>query len=157
MKGQRIAGINFDISVGDLALTVSKSTLNIEDTIEVARDNGTPNGWVSGEVGGEGEMELDAAGVAILSEAAKNAGSWRELPEFDQLFYAKAGSGEEMKVEAFGCKFKVESILDIDKNKGGEKHITKLKYLVTSPDFVHINGVPYLSKAETEKIVRPGA
>jgi hypothetical protein len=61
-----------------------------------------------------------------------------------------------MKVEAFGCKFKLESLLALNP-EGAAKHVSKLKFLVTSPDFVHINGVPYLGKAETEGIVRPGA
>lgn len=155
-SGQRISGRNFDVALGDLTLTVDKTTLSISDSLEVAKNNGIPNGWVSGEVGAEGELELDALGLAILSEAARAAGSWQELPEFDQLFYAKSGSGEELKVEAFGCKFKIESLLEIDKNKGGEKHMTKLKYLVTSPDFVHINGVPYLPPADSAAVIRPG-
>ncbi len=149
---QRISGKNFDITIGTLAITVSKATLNIEDNTEVAQDNGVPNGWVSGDAKGDGEIELDALGVRLLGEAAKSAGSYRELPVFDILFYAKTGDGEEMKVEAFGCKFKIEGLLDIDK-KGGEKHLTKLKYMVTSPDFVRINGVPYLSKADTEGLM----
>ena len=114
-----------------------------------------PNGWVAGDVGAEGDMDLDALGVSILSEAAASAGSWRELPEFDMLFFAKAASGEEMKVEAFGCKLKVESLLTINSNEGASKHTTKVKFLVTSPDFVHINGVPYLGASETEGIVTP--
>ena len=151
---ERIGGKSFDITVGDLTITVSKATLGIEDNIEVAKDNGVPNGWVAGDVGSDGELELDALALSILSESASAAGSWRELPLFDMLFYAKSCTGEEMKVEAFGCKLKMESLLDIDKNKGGEKHLTKFKFMVTSPDFVHINGVPYLGKAETEGIVR---
>lgn len=149
---QRISGKNFDISIGDLSIHVEKGTLSIEDNTEVAQDNGVPNGWVSGDVKGEGDLELDALAISLLSQAAKNAGSFRELPEFDILFYAKVGSGEEMKVEAFGCKFKLESLLDIDR-KGGEKHVSKLKFMVTSPDFVRINGVPYLSTSDTDGLV----
>jgi hypothetical protein len=146
---QRISGKNFDISVGDLSIHVSKCSLSIEDNTGVAQDNGVPNGWVSGDVSAEGELELDALGVSLLSEAAKSAGSFRQLPEFDILFFARTGSGEEMKVEAFGCKLKVESLLDIDK-AGGEKHVSKVKFMVTSPDFIRINGVPYLAADETE-------
>jgi hypothetical protein len=155
MSGQRIGAKDFDIAVGDFALPVSQCTLGIEDNIEVAKDNGIPNGWVAGDVGAEGDIDLDAQGVSILTEAAAAAGSWRELPAFDILFYAKVSSGEEMKVEAFGCKFKMESLLTLNKNEGASKHVSKLKFLVTSPDFVHINGVPYLGKSEIEGIVRP--
>lgn len=57
-----------------------------------------------------------------------------------------------MKVEAFGCKFVLDSLLDLDK-AGGQKHISKVKYFVTSPDFIRINGVPYLRPEETEGLI----
>lgn len=154
---QRIGAKDFSITVGDLSLTVSQCTLSITDNVEVAKDKGIPNGWVAGDVGAEGDMDLDAQALSILSEAAGSAGSWRELPEFDILFYTKVASGEEMKVEAFGCKFKIESLLTLNQNEGAAKHTTKVKFLVTSPDFVHINGVPYLGKSETENLVTPAA
>ncbi len=150
---QRISGKNFDIRLGDLAMNINKATLSIEDGSEVALDNGVPNGWVAGDTKASGELELDAQAVSLVMEAAKAAGSFRELETFDMLFYAKTGSEEEMKVEAFGCKLLIDSLLDVDK-KGGEKHLTKIKYMVTSPDFVRINGVPYLSAEETEGLVR---
>ena len=155
MSGQRIGAKDITTTIGDLSLNINQVTLSIEDNIEVAKDNGIPNGWVAGDVGAEGDADLDAQGLSILGEAASSAQSWRELPEFDLLFYAKVSSGEELKVEAFGCKFKVESLLQINKNEGASKHLTKLKFIVTSPDFIHINGVPYLGKAETEGIVAP--
>jgi len=151
-NGQRISGKNFDVNLGDLALNINKATLSIEDGSEPALDNGVPNGWVSGDKKASGEIEVDALGVSVISEAAKSAGSFSDLPLFDMLFYAKTG-GEEMKVEAFGCKLVIDSLLDLDK-KGGEKHLTKIKYHVCSPDFVRINGVPYLSPSETADIVR---
>lgn len=149
---QRISGKNFDISIGDLAITVSKTTLTIEDKTDVAKDGGVPNGFVDGEVSASGELELDALAMRILGESAKSAGSWRALKTFDMLFYAKTGQSEEMKVEAFGCKLVLDSLLDVDK-AGGQKHISKVKYLVTSPDFIRINGVPYLRPEETEGLV----
>ena len=149
---QRISGKNFDISIGDLAITVNKTTLTIEDKTEVAKDGGVPNGFVDGEVSASGDLELDALAMGILGEAAKSAGSWRALEPFDMLFYAKTGQNEEMKVEAFGCKLLLDSLLDVDK-AGGQKHISKVKYLVTSPDFIRINGVPYLRPEETEGLV----
>ena len=149
---QRISGKNFDISIGDLSISVGKATLTIEDKTEVAKDGGVPNGWVDGEAGASGDMELDAQAIGILGEAAKAAGSWRGLPPFDILFYAKTGQDEEMKVEAFGCKFVLDSLLDLDK-AGGQKHISKVKYFVTSPDFIRINGVPYLRPEETEGLI----
>ena len=152
---QRIGAKDFSINVGDLALNVSQCTLGITDNVEVAKDNGIPNGWVAGDVSAEGDMDLDAQAVSILGEVAASAGSWREVPEFDILFYAKTADGEEMKVEAFGCKFKLESLLSVNQNEGASKHVSKIKFLVTSPDFVHINGVPYLGQAETQNLISP--
>ena len=149
---QRISGKNFDVSIGDLTMNVGKATLTIEDKTDVAKDGGVPNGWVDGEAGASGDMELDAQAIGILGEAAKAAGSWRGLGTFDILFYAKTGQDEEMKVEAFGCKFLLDSLLDLDK-AGGQKHISKVKYFVTSPDFIRINGVPYLRPEETEGLI----
>ena len=150
--GQRISGKNFDVRIGDLTITVSKATLTIDDKTGVAKDGGIPNGHVDGEVEGSGDMELDALGMSLLTESARAAGSWRGIEPFDMLFYAKTADQEEMKVEAFGCKLLIDSLLDVDR-KGGEKHISKIKFLVTSPDFIHINGVPYLREDETEGLL----
>ena len=134
---QRLSGKSFDVTLGDLKLHIEKASLDIEDGSEVAKTGGVPNGWVDGEVSASGEIELDGENVKILSEAARNAGSFRGLPEFDLLFY--------------GCKLKVSKLLDVD-GKGGEKHITTIPYIVTSPDFVRINGTPYLKPEETEEL-----
>lgn len=146
----RIGGKNFEVNIGDLSVTVEKITLDIEDATGVAKDGGVPNGYVDGEVSASGEIELDAANVNLLIEAARSAGSFRQLPVFDTVFYANTGT-EEMKVEAFGCKLRIASLLDIDR-KGGEKHNSKIPYDVTSPDFVHINGVPYLAASEIDNL-----
>lgn len=153
--GQRIGAKDFSVNIGDLSMNVNQVTLSITDNVEVAKDRGVPNGWVGGDVSAEGDMDLDALALSILGEAASSAGSWHEIPEFDMLFYAKVASGEEMKVEAFGCKLMLESLLSINANEGASKHLTKVKFIVTSPDFVHINGVPYLGKSETEGLVTP--
>ncbi len=147
MAGQRLSGKNFDITLGDIALHVEKATLGIEDNSATVKDRGVPNGWVDGDVSSSGELEVDAQNLNLITEAASSAGSFRQLPEFDILFFAKTGN-DEMKVEAFGCKLKIESLLDID-SKGGEKHISKIPFEITSPDFIRINGVPYLSEEDT--------
>ena len=125
---QRLSGKSFDVTLGDLKLHIEKASLDIEDGSEVAKTGGVPNGWVDGEVSASGEIELDGEHVKILSEAARNAGSFRGLPEL-----------------------KVSKLLDVD-GKGGEKHITTIPYIVTSPDFVRINGTPYLKPEETEEL-----
>lgn len=146
----RISGMNFDITLGDLQVHVEKATLDITDNSAVAQTRGVPDGFVDGDVTASGEYELDAANFALLIEAAKRAGSFRKLEPVDSLFYAKAGDSE-VRVEALGCKLKVSSLLDIDP-KGGSKTTHKVPFDVTSPDFIRINGVPYLDASETEDL-----
>jgi hypothetical protein len=144
----RIGGKNFDVNLGDLLVHVESCTLDITDNTAVAQSGGVPNGHVDGDVSGSGEMEFDTSNFNLLIEAARTAGSFRELEPFDSVFFAKAGD-EELRIEAFGCKLKVSSLLSIDP-KGGEKSKHKVPFDVTSPDFIRINGVPYLAAAEIE-------
>ena len=150
--GMRISGKNMHFSLGDYKLKAQKVTLSITDNSAVQKDGGVPNGWADGDVEASGEMELTTQQFNSLSKAAKQAGSWRGLPEFDALFYGKADK-EELKVEAFGCRIKISDLLDIDSN-GGSALLHKLPFDVTSPDFVNINGVPYLRPDETEELVQ---
>lgn len=144
----RIGGKNFDVNLGDLLVHVESCTLDITDNTAVAQTRGVPNGHVDGDVSASGEMEFDTSNFNLLIEAARSAGSFRQLEPFDSVFFAKSGE-EELKIEAFGCKLKVSSLLNIDP-KGGEKTKHKVPFDVTSPDFVRINGVPYLDAAEIE-------
>ena len=142
----RIGGKNFDINLGDLQVHVESCTLDITDNTAVAQTRGVPNGHVDGDVAASGEFEFDSSNFNLLIEAARSAGSFRQLEPFDSVFFAKAGD-EELRIEAFGCKLKVSSLLSVDP-KGGEKTKHKVPFEVTSPDFIRINGVPYLAAAE---------
>ena len=144
----RIGGKNFDVNLGDLLVHVESCTLDITDNTAVAQSGGVPNGHVDGDVSGSGEMEFDTSNFNLLIEAARSAGSFRQLEPFDVVFFAKAGE-EELRIEAFGCKLKVSSLLSVDP-KGGEKSKHKVPFEVTSPDFIRVNGVPYLAAAEIE-------
>jgi hypothetical protein len=144
----RIGGKNFDVNLGDLLVHVESCTLDITDNSATAQTRGVPDGYVDGDVAASGELELDSANFNLLIEAARTAGSFRKLEPFDSVFFAKAGD-EELRIEAFGCKLKVSSLLSIDP-KGGEKTKHKVPFDVTSPDFIRINGVPYLDASEIE-------
>jgi len=144
----RIGGKNFDINLGDLQVHVESCTLDLTDNTAVAQTRGVPNGHVDGDVSASGEFEFDTSNFNLLIEAARSAGSFRQLEPFDSVFFAKAGE-EELRIEAFGCKLKVSSLLSVDP-KGGEKSKHKVPFDVTSPDFVRVNGVPYLAAAEIE-------
>jgi len=144
----RIGGKNFDINLGDLQIHVESCTLDVTDNTAVAQSRGVPNGHVDGDVSCSGEFEFDTSNFNLLIEAARTAGSFRQLEPFDSVFFAKAGE-EELRIEAFGCKLKVSSLLSVDP-KGGEKSKHKVPFDVTSPDFIRVNGVPYLDAAEIE-------
>ncbi|MGQ8702878.1 phage protein [Serratia marcescens] len=149
---RRYSGMDFDITMMGLSIFVSKATLDITDNSAVAQTRGVPSGWVAGDVTAEGDLELDTQNFKLLGEAARQAGSWRGIEPFDVMYFAQPNSGDQMKIEAFGCKLSINNLADID-SKGGEKTIHKVKFIVTSPDFVHINGVPYLSQTDTRDLL----
>jgi len=136
--------------MGDMLVHVDTATLTITDNSAVSQTGGVPDGFVDGDVASNGELSVNASNFTLISEAAKKAGSWRAMETFDILFYAKTAK-DELKVEAFGCRIKLSDILDIDK-KGGQASLFKIPFDVTDPDFVHINGVPYLRPEEIENI-----
>lgn len=148
---KRISGMGFDISIMDTMVHVEKGTLSITDNTAAVQTRGVPDGFIDGDVSAEIELELDSKNFNLLSEKAKSAGSWRSIATFDCLFYAKA-SDDEIKVEAFGLKLTISDLLDVDP-KGNAKAQHKIKCPVTSPDFIHINGVPYLSEDDTRDLL----
>ena len=148
---RRISGQSFDTTLMGTMVHVEKASLSITDNSAVAQTRGIPDGFVDGDVAAEVELELDAKNFTLLSDAAKRAGSWRGMAPDDVLFYADTGD-ETMKVEAFGVKLQISDLLDVDP-KGGSKGVHKVKGFVTSPDFVHINGVPYLSQEDTRHLL----
>ncbi|MBP1037847.1 DUF2597 family protein [Serratia fonticola] len=147
----RIGGMDFDITLGTEIIHVKTITLDVTDNTATAQTRGVPDGHVAGDVAAEGEMELDTKNFKKIGAAARAAGSYRGIPLTDILFYANTGD-EELKVEAFGCKLIVTSPVSFDP-KGGETASHKVKYLVTSPDFVHIDGVPMLSENDVRDLI----
>lgn len=147
---RRISGQSFDTTLMGTMVHIEKASLSITDNSAVAQTRGIPDGYVDGDVAAELEFELDAKNFKLLCEGAKRQGSWRGMAPDDVLFYADTGD-ETMKVEAFGVKLVIADLLDIDP-KGGSKGVHKIKGFVTSPDFVHINGMPYLSADDTRHL-----
>jgi hypothetical protein len=143
--------MDFDVTIGTDMIHVESVSLDITDNTAVAQSRGMPDGYVKGDVSAEGEIELDEKNFALLNERARAAGGWRDLEAMDMLFYASTGKFST-KVEAFGCKLIVTSTLNFDP-KGGEKATKKLKYLVTAPEFVRIDGVPITGGSDLRGIV----
>jgi hypothetical protein len=135
---------------GDL-VHAEKVNLSITDNTAAAQTQGVPDGYIAGDVAAEGEIELSTKYLEIVTAKARSAGSWRGIQPVDLMWYAKAGN-EEIKVEAYGCKLIVSDILDVDP-KGGSVMTHKVKFVVTSPDFVRINGIPYLEAELTQSLI----
>ncbi|EJJ4279632.1 DUF2597 family protein [Salmonella enterica] len=151
MYGNHISGMNFDVSFDGRIIHVKTVTLDITDNTKAVQDRGVPNGWVDGDVEASGEIELDTVNFQILREVARAAGSWRAIKPVDFLFFADTGDNE-MKVEAFGCKLVITNLVNID-SKGSETMSHKIKFMVASPDFVKIDGLPYLSARDTRDLM----
>jgi hypothetical protein len=148
---KRISNSSFSFTLGDFRVRADKATLAIADSRDLFPDGGIPNGWVPGEVRASGDIELDATGMAILAEEAAAKGSWQGIDTVDLGWYAK-GTEDEEKIEAFGCLLNLKDILDYDASSN-TKATVKIGYIVTSPHFVKINGVPYLDPERTRGLI----
>ncbi|EAZ0191401.1 DUF2597 family protein [Salmonella enterica] len=151
MSTERISGMSFDVSFNGRVIHVKTITLDVTDNTKAIQERGVPGGWVRGDVEASGEIELDTVNFQLLGEAAREAGSWRDIEEADFLFFAQAAK-TELRVEAFGCKLVISNLLNID-SKGGDTLSHKIKYLVTSPEFVKIDGTPILSATDVRDLI----
>ena len=91
-------------------------------------------------------LKLDHENWLIVQAQAAKVGSWKGIEPFDVAFNAEVAAGKK-NIEAFGCLPQLDEILNI-KADGGEEDTTSIKCPITSPDFVKINGVPYLTSDE---------
>ncbi|MCP9267838.1 DUF2597 family protein [Xenorhabdus sp. XENO-1] len=148
---QRISGQSIDFNMDGDLVHAEKVNLSITDNTAAVQTQGVPDGFIAGDVAAEGEIELSTKYLEIITAKARAAGSWRAIQPVDLMWYAKAGN-EEIKVEAYGCKLIVSDILDVDP-KGGSVMTHKVKFVVTSPDFVRINGIPYLEAELTQSLI----
>lgn len=145
-----ISGKNLRFTLGDLKIVANKWTLDITDNSSIVKSNGVPDGFADGDVEASGEIELTTANFNLVMKAAKDAGSFRGMPTFDAMGYGKTDK-HELKVEMFGIRLKLSNVVDADSN-GGSALLHKIPFDVTDPDFVRINGVPYLRPDETEDL-----
>ena len=141
---QRFNGLSFDIDLGEFSIHVKKFTLDITDNSAAAKRNGRPDGWLKGDVEASGKITVDRAGLKAFTNSAKSAKSFQDLDTFDIQSYAKLAD-DEFKVNVYGCKVKLASLLNIDKGSTDETEF-ELDYVVTSPKFVEIDGVPYVNQ-----------
>lgn len=143
----RFSGRSFDTTLFGEYVHVKSATVTINDESEAAFTRGVTDDYTAGKVSCDVEIELDLKQFQKVHKAARKAGSYRAIKPDDLLFYAHNGEDED-KVEVFGVKFVLADVLSIDP-ESSDKSTRKLKGFVTSPLFVRINGVPYLSKDDT--------
>ncbi len=148
---RRISGASFDIMIGDFLVHVENMTCTVNDGGGVAQTGGVPDGYTDGEFSADGEIELDTNNFMILNQAAKAAGSWQQLEPFDISTVADVNDDKGLRVDIFGSKLRIADLLKIDP-KSKDKHTHKLKYDVTSPSFININGVPIIDPRRIEKL-----
>ncbi|MEE7625442.1 phage protein [Methylobacter sp. Wu8] len=142
-KGNHLSGQDFDVMFGDAMVHVENLSASISDNRKAVQTRGIPDGYVNGDVACTGDLEIDSANLTLLIDSARSSGSFRELPPFDIVCVGKT-IDHEQKIELFGCLLSISDLFNLD-GKGGEKNKHKIKFEVTSPDFVRIDGVPYLS------------
>ncbi len=147
----RFSGRSFDTTLFGVYVHVKSATATINDESAVAFTRGVTDGYTDGKVSCDVELEMDLKQFQKVHAAAKEAGSYRDIKLQDIQFYAH-NSEDEDKIELYGVKFLVSDLLNID-SESADKSTRKLKGFVTSPNFVKINGVPYLSKADTRNLV----
>ena len=147
---KNLGALDFDVMVGDRMIHVEKMTATISDNRQHVKTRGVPDGYVDGDVDCKGDIEVDTNNFNLLVEVAKSSGSWREMPPADIVYVGETTSSKH-RVELFGCVLNISDLLDNDA-KDGSKTTHKVTFEVTSPDFVRINGVPYLSEKNTRDL-----
>ena len=147
----QFSGLDVQISLDNRDVIAQKASLSITDNSKSAQSRGVPDGRLRGSVEATLSIELDSHNFNIFLEAARDAGSFREIAPFDFMAYMKKSNGLELKIEAFGCAPKLSDLLDADTGSE-EALIHKVECDITSSDFVRINGIPYLSHDETAHV-----
>nr|VFJ42962.1 MAG: Protein of unknown function (DUF2597) [Candidatus Kentron sp. FM]VFJ43654.1 MAG: Protein of unknown function (DUF2597) [Candidatus Kentron sp. FM]VFK05653.1 MAG: Protein of unknown function (DUF2597) [Candidatus Kentron sp. FM] len=146
-----LSGSDFDFMLGDLMIQATSYSLTIEDGAKARSVRGIPNGHLSGKVSASGSLEVDTDNFELILSAAKTAGSFQGLPEFDISAVGATTDGRQLTVDAFGCRLKISGLLETS-GDGGEALTHKVEFEVGSPKFVDINGVPYLDPKRIETL-----
>ena len=145
-----LGGKDFDIFIGGSMVHVKEATVKITDGRVAKTVRGVPKGFIDGPVSGEVTLKLDHENWLLVQAQAESAGSWKGIEPFDVAFNAEVTAGKK-NIEAFGCLPQLEDLLDL-KAEGGEEDTTSIKCRLLAPDFVKINGVPYLTDDEVRDL-----
>lgn len=147
----RFSGRNFDTTIMGVMVHIKSASATINDESAVAMTRGVTDGHTDGNATCDVEYELDLSQFKKLQQKAREAGSWRGIKPDDCMFYADNGTDED-KIELYGVKLVIADLISVDPDSA-DKTTRKLKGFVTSPHFVRINGIPYLSPEDTRGLV----
>lgn len=147
---QHISGSDVDVMLGTTLINVKQFSLNIEDGVKATNTRGVPDGHVNGAVAASGEITLDTPNFQLVMAEARAAGSFQQLEPMDIIGLGKT-LDLKFKVAAFGCKLKLNKILDAA-GEGGDKLEHSIPYEVTDKRFVEIDGVPYLDQNRLDRL-----
>lgn len=147
---QHITGTDIDVMFGGTLINAKQFTINIEDGSKVTMTRGVSHGWVRGAVSGSGELVLDTENFNLIMQEAKIAGSFQQLPLIDLEGKGKTVN-QEFTVKAFGCKLRINKVLEAG-GEGGEKLEHSIPFDVTDSRFVYINGTPYLDQTYVKQL-----
>lgn len=152
MTVRRVSGKDGRLFIGGMYVNYEKFDLKIDDKRAVAYTNGIPNGYVAGECSASGSITLDSANYTYLFEAiGAGADSYQDIEPQDIKWFAMAGVLAK-DINAYGCLLSIEDLISAE-SKGGEKSTHSIKFDVTSPDFVDIDGRPYLSAKDVAALL----
>jgi hypothetical protein len=147
---KHLGGKDFDTMIGDKLVHVIEASVKITDGRKPKVVRGVVVGYVDGPTSAEVTIKVDHENFLLIEGQAKAAGSWKGIEPFDVSFSAEVKAGSK-NVEAFGVLPMLEDVLDF-KAEGGEEDTTTIKGIVTSPDFIKINGIPYLTDDEVRDL-----
>ena len=150
MSVKQLTGKDISSMMDGTLVIFEEATLKITDGRKVVYRKGVPVGYADGPCSAEGTLKLDHENFLLVQEKAASAGSWKAIEPFDINFLAEVTAGQK-NIDAHGCLIKPEDLLNA-KAEGGESDFVTIKYEVTSKDFVHINGVPYLDPNEIAEL-----
>lgn len=151
MKNTRINACEFDFMAWGEPVRANSVSISITDNTAVATTNGMPDGILKGSVSATGSIVLSSHYFSIIKTKAAEVGSYRDIPVVDFMFYANTGS-EEKKIEVFGCKLSITDLLNLDTTSDDATTHT-INFIVSSPDFIRIDGIPYLSATDTRHLL----
>lgn len=140
---KHLSGQDYDFIVGGTALIAAEVSVKITDGRVVKYQRGVSVGHVGGKCEAEVTLKLDHENFLLMQAKAEKAGSWQDIKPFTISGLAQTKFGSK-NIEVFGCLPMIDDLLSA-KTEGGEDDTTSIKCLVTSKDFIKINGAPYLS------------